>query len=202
MSWAPDGLNEWGPRAEPPACPPGPASGPGTCLAQSRRGRPRITLRSLVKIVVRLFSTHIRTATERPKALPFTTQWKLENGPIALVLGIREMVRLWISKMYPSMIVAESITKIQTPPSGALGPGYTCFGVPSPMEGGTEKLGSLLRAGSGKPFSQEACTERKSRQGVEGLSSCPSCLKANPTLLIFILMPGPSISTNPNMLIS
>lgn len=91
-----------GPTAEPRVYPPGPVWDFGTRLAQTgdeARNYPPYLGENDHEVL----QFHIRSNTERPKMLLFIVWWKLENGPIALVLGIRKIVRIEISKIFPSI---------------------------------------------------------------------------------------------------
>lgn len=60
-----------------------------------------------------------------------------------MVLGIKKIVRIEISKIYPSMIVFESVIKIQTNPRWSPG----AFSETPPLEDEAKKLMSPLREG-------------------------------------------------------
>lgn len=146
------GANGWvGPTAEPPVCPPGPAWGFGTCLAQTgdeAQNYPPYFAENDHEVL----RFHIRSNTERPNVLLFIVWWKLEDGPIVLVPGFRKIVRIEISERYPSVIVVESVIEIQTNPKwSSRARLYHLHWDPSTWR----KLMSPLRERWGKPFSQE-----------------------------------------------
>lgn len=175
MSWVPDGQAEWGPRAEPPVCPPGPASGFGTCFAQTGDEGPELASTLWWKLSWGDSTPHQNCYGEAKSAsiyyLVEIGEWT--HGFGAGHQGDCEPVNFqnlpkydcgWIHDQNPEVPWVELWDKA-VPPS-------VC-----PLqwrEGGTRKLRSLLRAGRGKPFSQEVWTEMKSRQYGEGLSSSSS----------------------------
>lgn len=104
------------------------------------------------------------------------------------LLGIREIVRLEISRIHWSVVVAESVIKIQTNPEWSSGARLDPLQCMLPSWGWDQEVHVTIERRRRKTLFTGNCLEMKSSRCLGVLMSSTSYSKMNPTLLIFTLV--------------